>query len=49
MASNDNSKGKIIKIVGPVVDVKFPPQSENFPKTFDALEVTGDNGHKIVL
>ena len=49
MTSADNSKGKIIKIVGPVVDVQFPPKSANFPKIYDALEVTNDLGNTITF
>ena len=49
VATAEKTKGTIIKIVGPVVDVQFPPQAENFPKIYDALEVTGDLGNTIVL
>ena len=41
-ATAEKTKGNIVKIVGPVVDVQFPPQAENFPKINDALTVTGD-------
>ena len=49
VATAEKTKGTIIKIVGPVVDVQFPPQAENFPKIYDAREVTGDLGNTIVL
>ena len=48
-ATAEKTKGNIVKIVGPVVDVQFPPQAENFPKINDALTVTGDAGQQIVL
>ena len=48
-ATAETTKGNIVKIVGPVVDVQFPPQAENFPKINDALTVTGDAGQQIVL
>lgn len=48
-ATAETTKGNIVKIVGPVVDVQFPPQAENFPKIYDALTVTGDAGQQIVL
>jgi len=31
------AKGKIVQIIGTVIDVEFPPT--NYPKTFNALEV----------
>jgi len=41
------NKGKIIQIIGPVVDVEFP-ESAGLPGIFNALEVKGPNG-KVVL
>lgn len=43
---NQMNKGKIIKIQGPVVDVKF--EGTKIPKIFNALEVNFEN-HKITL
>lgn len=40
-------KGKITKIIGVVVDVKF--EEKNLPKVLDALEITRDNGDRLVL
>ena len=39
--------GKISQIIGPVVDVSF--SEGHLPKIYDALEITKDNGQKIVL
>ena len=40
--------GKISQIIGPVVDVAFE-QVGKLPNIYDALEVTNDDGHTIVL
>ncbi len=40
--------GKIIQIIGPVVDVRFK-NSTDIPNILDALEVTNQHGHIIVL
>src|SRR6201996_7819898 len=40
--------GKISRIIGPVVDVSFSDNA-HLPKIFDALEITKENGQKIVL
>ncbi len=42
-------KGKIIQIVGPVVDVAFEASENELPEIYDALEVTRDNGEKIII
>ena len=39
--------GKITQVIGPVVDVSF--QGGNLPNILDALELTKDNGQKVVL
>ena len=41
------SKGKIVQIIGPVVDLEFP--EEKIPAIYDALEVTNKDGKKIVM
>lgn len=41
--------GKIAQIIGPVVDVKFESTSGSLPNIFDALEITRENGNKVVL
>src|ERR1700709_1135459 len=40
--------GKISRIIGPVVDVSFADDA-HLPKIYDALEVTKDNGQKVIL
>ncbi|MGB8463786.1 MAG: F0F1 ATP synthase subunit beta, partial [Terrimicrobiaceae bacterium] len=34
-----SNKGKIVQVIGPVVDVEFNPQEGGLPKIFDALEI----------
>ena len=41
--------GKIAQIIGPVVDVKFDSSTGSLPKIFDALEITRENGNKVIL
>lgn len=41
------NKGKIVQIIGPVVDVEF--RAESLPKIYDALIVKSSDGKKIVL
>lgn len=41
------STGTIVQVMGPVVDVQFPP--EELPEIYNALEVTYDDGHILVL
>ncbi|MBQ3634933.1 MAG: F0F1 ATP synthase subunit beta [Bacteroidales bacterium] len=43
------SKGKIIQIVGPVVDVAFDSQDGTLPEIYDALEITRKNGDKLLV
>src|SRR6201994_4831420 len=40
--------GKISQIIGPVVDVSFADDA-HLPRIYDALEVTKDNGQKVIL
>src|SRR6201986_4866210 len=40
--------GRISQIIGPVVDVSFADDG-HLPKIYDALEITKDNGKKIIL
>jgi len=42
------AEGKISQIIGPVIDVTFD-QIENIPNIYDALTVTTEKGHVIVL
>ncbi len=41
--------GKIIQIVGPVVDVTFDTAEGELPEIYDALEITRDNGAKLII
>ena len=41
--------GKVKQIIGPVVDVSFDTAGSVLPKIMDALEVTRDNGQKVIL
>ena len=39
--------GKITQVIGPVVDVSF--EGGKLPNILDALELTKENGQKVVL
>jgi len=41
--------GSITQVIGPVVDVSFVGENTKLPNILDALEVTKDNGQRIVL
>ena len=41
--------GKIKQIIGPVVDVSFEGESNKLPQIMNALEVTRENGQKVIL
>ncbi|MDH5366321.1 MAG: F0F1 ATP synthase subunit beta [Cyclobacteriaceae bacterium] len=41
--------GKITQVIGPVVDVSFESEGAKVPNILDSLEITKDNGTKIVL
>ena len=41
--------GKIAQIIGPVVDVKFDSSNDSLPNIYDALEITKENGNKVIL
>jgi F-type H+-transporting ATPase subunit beta len=43
------NNGKIVKIIGPVVDVSFDAAGSTLPNILDALEVTKPNGEKVIL
>jgi hypothetical protein len=42
------TKGKIKQIIGAVVDVHFPDDN-TLPEIFNALEITRENGDKLIL
>ncbi|MBD81387.1 MAG: F0F1 ATP synthase subunit beta [Crocinitomicaceae bacterium] len=41
--------GKISQIIGPVIDVSFDTQGAELPKIYDSLEITRENGTKVIL
>lgn len=41
--------GKITQVIGPVVDVSFDAEGAKLPNILDSLEVTKENGQKVVL
>ena len=41
--------GKIVQVICPVVDVSFPKDCPDMPKIHDALEVTRENGQKLII
>jgi F-type H+-transporting ATPase subunit beta len=43
------NKGKIVQIIGPVVDISFDVEGSSLPKIYDALEINKPNGQKIIL
>ncbi|MDT8414612.1 MAG: F0F1 ATP synthase subunit beta [Flavobacteriaceae bacterium] len=44
-----NLTGKVIQIIGPVVDVLFENKDNELPKIYDSLEITKADGTKLVL
>jgi F-type H+/Na+-transporting ATPase subunit beta len=44
----DNKAGKIVQIIGPVVDVAFDEEG-NLPDIYDALEVINNEGNAVIL
>jgi F-type H+-transporting ATPase subunit beta len=41
--------GRITQVIGPVVDVSFSGDNSKLPNILDALEVTKENGQRIIL
>ena len=41
--------GKILQVIGPVVDVSFEEFSENLPKIHEALEIEREGGEKLIV
>lgn len=41
--------GKVVQIIGPVVDVSFEQEGSELPKILDALEIKKENGQIVVL
>ena len=44
-----NNSGKVSQIIGPVVDVVFDNNENELPNIYDSLEITRQNGTKLVL
>ena len=40
------STGKIVQVMGPVVDVEF--ETEDLPEIFSALEITLEGGSRLI-
>ncbi|CAN5426130.1 F0F1 ATP synthase subunit beta [soil metagenome] len=43
------NKGKIVQVIGPVIDVSFDVEGSHIPNILEALEITRPNGQTIVL
>lgn len=41
--------GEIIQVIGPVIDVSFEQTGGDLPQIHDALEITRDNGEKLIV
>ena len=44
-----SNNGKVVQIIGPVVDVRFEGANVKLPNILDALEVTRPDGVNVVL
>ncbi len=47
MVATANATGKVVQVMGPVIDAQFPP--DQLPGIYNALEITLDDGTKLVL
>src|SRR5690554_6383609 len=45
----DQSTGKIIQVIGPVVDVSFERNENELPPIYEALEISRGNGESLVV
>ncbi|MCC6385520.1 MAG: F0F1 ATP synthase subunit beta [Bacteroidia bacterium] len=43
------NKGRVIQVIGPVVDVAFDLEGSSLPNIYDALEIARSDGSKLVL
>ena len=41
--------GKVLQVIGPVVDVSFDKEGSELPGIYDALEITRENGSKLII
>jgi len=44
-----NNIGKIVQVIGPVVDVTFEQEGNQLPNILDALEITREDGNKVII
>ena len=42
-------KGKVTQVIGPVIDVTFDLNDTSLPDIYDSLEITRENGDKLIL
>ena len=42
------NKGKVLQIMGPVVDVEFPGEN-SLPKIYNSVEINKNDGSKLIL
>src|SRR6188768_4311648 len=47
VATATRTAGKITQVMGAVIDIEFPP--DQLPEIYNALEVTFDDGKKLIL
>jgi F-type H+-transporting ATPase subunit beta len=47
VAMADKIRGRVVQVIGPVVDIEFPP--EQLPEIYDAVEIPRDDDGKLVL
>ncbi len=45
----DQSKGKIIQVIGPVIDVSFEAEGSELPSIYDALEVVREGHENLII
>ena len=45
----DKNIGKIVQIIGPVIDVEFSGEGVQLPEIYESLEITRDNGSVLVV
>lgn len=43
------NKGKVIQVIGPVVDVSFAGEENDLPNIYDALEITREGNQRLIL
>jgi F-type H+-transporting ATPase subunit beta len=43
------NKGKVLQVIGPVVDVEFASGGSSLPEIYEALEITREDGTKLIV